>query len=116
MSKRRDSQLLQHIRHNGVNSAALTVDYDSSKNFGNRATKTKIFLMLFVMRRTLYQSRGADAIANLEAFHTSAKRKKATEITDEIGLHTDQFKPADACTAINRLTDCKFKPFNCLSA
>ena len=38
----------------------------------------------------------ADAISNLEALHTSAAAKAASEIKDEIGLHTEQCKPAAA--------------------
>ena len=44
----------------------------------------------------------ADAIANLEALHASAAAKAASEIIDEIGLHTEQCKPAAAWRAINR--------------
>ena len=44
----------------------------------------------------------------MEALHATA------EIIDEIGLHTEQCKPAAAWRAINRLTGRKFKPFNCL--
>ena len=58
----------------------------------------------------------ADAIANMEALHASAAAKAASEIMDEIGLHTEQCKPAAAWRAINRLTGRKFKPFYCLSA
>ena len=58
----------------------------------------------------------ADAIANLEVLHASAAAKTASEIVDEIGLHTEQCKPAAAWRAINRLTGRKFKPSNCLSA
>ena len=58
----------------------------------------------------------ADAISNIEALHASAAAKAASEIIDEIGLHTEQCKPAAAWRAINRLTGRKFKPFNCLSA
>ena len=58
----------------------------------------------------------ADAIANLEALHASAAAKAASEIIDEIGLNTEQCKPAAAWRAINQLTGRKFKPFNCLSA
>ena len=58
----------------------------------------------------------ADAISNMEALHASAAAKAAYEIIDEIGLHTEQCKPAAAWRAINRLTGRKFKPFNCLSA
>ena len=58
----------------------------------------------------------ANAITNLEALHASAAAKAASEIIDEIGLHTEQCKPAAAWRAINRLTGRKFKPFNCLSA
>ena len=58
----------------------------------------------------------ADAITNMETLHASAAAKAAYEIIDEIGLHTEQCKPAAACRAINRLTGRKFKPFNCLSA
>ena len=58
----------------------------------------------------------ADAITNMEALHTSAAEKAASEIIDEIGLHTEQCKPAAAWRAINRLTGRKFKPFNFLSA
>ena len=58
----------------------------------------------------------ADAIANLEVLHASAAAKAASEIIDEIGLHTEQCKPAAAWRAINRLTGRKLKPFNCLSA
>ena len=53
----------------------------------------------------------ADAITNLEALHASAAAKAASEIIDEIGLHTERCKPAAAWRAINRL-----KQFNCLSA
>ena len=52
----------------------------------------------------------------MEALHASAAAKAASEIIDEIGLHTEQCKPAAAWRAINRLTGRKFKPFNCLSA
>ena len=55
----------------------------------------------------------ADAITNMEALHASAAAKVASEIIDEIGLHTEQCKPAAAWRAINRLTGRKF---NCLSA
>ena len=48
--------------------------------------------------------------------HASAAAKATFEIVDEIGLHTEQCKPATAWRAINRLTGRKFKPFNCLSA
>ena len=58
----------------------------------------------------------ADATTNLEALHASAAAQTASEIIDEIGLHTEQRKPAAAWRAINRLTGRKFKPFNCLSA
>ena len=58
----------------------------------------------------------ADAMSNMEALHASAAAKAAYEIIDEIGLHTEQCKPAAAWRAINRLTGRKFKPFNCLSA
>ena len=58
----------------------------------------------------------ADAITNLEALHASAAAKAASETIDEIGLHTEQCKPAAAWRAINRLTGRKFKPFDCLSA
>ena len=58
----------------------------------------------------------ADAITNLEALHASAAAKAAYEIIDEIGLHTEQCKPAAVKRAINRLTGRKFKPFSCLSA
>ena len=58
----------------------------------------------------------ADAITNLEALHASAAAVAASEIIDEIGLHTEQYKPAAAWRAINRLTGRKFKPFHCLSA
>ena len=58
----------------------------------------------------------ADATTNLEALHASAAAQAASEILDEIGLHTEQCKPAAAWRAINRLTGRKFKPFNCLSA
>ena len=58
----------------------------------------------------------ADTITNMEALHASAAAKAASEIIDEIGLHTEQCKPAAAWRAINRLTGRKFKPFNCLSA
>ena len=47
-----------------------------------------------------------DAITNQEA---SAAAKAASEIMDEIGLHTEQCKPAAAWRAINRLTGRKFK-------
>ena len=57
-----------------------------------------------------------DAITNLEALHASSVAKTASGIIDEIGLHTEQCKPATAWRAINRLTGRKFKPFNCLSA
>ena len=57
-----------------------------------------------------------DAITNLEALLASAAAKAAYEIIDEIGLHTEQCKPAAAWRAINRLTGRKFKPFNCLGA
>ena len=52
----------------------------------------------------------------MEALHASAAAKAASEIIDEIGLHTEQCKPAAAWRAINRLTGRKFKSFNCLSA
>ena len=52
----------------------------------------------------------------MEALHASSAAKAASEIIDEIGLHTEQCKPAAAKRAINRLTGRKFKPFNCLSA
>ena len=58
----------------------------------------------------------ADATTNLDALHASAAAKAASEIIDEIGLHTEQCKPAAAWRAINRLTGRKFKKFNCLSA
>ena len=58
----------------------------------------------------------ADAIANLEALHASTAAKAASEIIDEIGLHTELGKPASAWSALNRLTGRKYKPFNCLSA
>ena len=58
----------------------------------------------------------ADATTNLEALHASAAAQAAYEILDEIGLHTEQCKPAVAWRALNRLTGRKFKPFNCLSA
>ena len=58
----------------------------------------------------------ADATTNLEALHASAAAKAAYEIIDEIGLHTEQCKPAAAWRAINRLTGRKFKLFNCLCA
>ena len=48
--------------------------------------------------------------------HASAAAKTASEIIDEIGLHTEQCKPAAAWRVINRLTGRKFKSFNCLSA
>ena len=35
-----------------------------------------------------------DAITNMEALHASAAAKTASEIIDEIGLHTEQCKPA----------------------
>ena len=38
----------------------------------------------------------ADAISNMEALHASAAAKAASEIIDEIGLHTEQCKPAAA--------------------
>ena len=57
-----------------------------------------------------------DAITNMEALHASAAAKVAFEIMDEIGLHTEQCKPAAAWRAMNRLTGRKFKPFNRLSA
>ena len=57
-----------------------------------------------------------DAITNLEKLHASAAAKAASEIVDEIGLHTEHCKPAAAWRATNRLTGRKFKPFNCLSA
>ena len=57
-----------------------------------------------------------DAITNLEALNASAAAKAATEIIDEIGLHTDQCKPAAAWRSIKKLTGRKFKPLNCLSA
>ena len=59
---------------------------------------------------------GTDAVTNLEALHASAAAKAASEIIDEIGLHTEQCKPAATWRAINRLTSRKFKPFNCLSS
>ena len=43
----------------------------------------------------------AHAITNLEALHTSAAAQAASEIIDEIGLHTEQCKPAAAWRAIN---------------
>ena len=52
----------------------------------------------------------------MEALHASAAAKAASEIIDEIGLHTGKCKPAAVFRAINRLTGRKFKPFNCLSA
>ena len=58
----------------------------------------------------------ANAISNMEALHDSAAAKAASEIIDEIGLLTEQCKPAAAWRAINRLTGRKFKPFKCLSA
>ena len=58
----------------------------------------------------------ADAITNLEALHASAAAKAAYDIIDQIGLHTEQCKPAAAWRAINQLTGRKFKPSNCLSA
>ena len=57
-----------------------------------------------------------DATTNLEALHASAAAQAASEVIDEIGLHSEQCKPAAAWRAINRLTGRKFKPFNCLSA
>ena len=57
-----------------------------------------------------------DAITNMEALHATATAKAASEIMDEIGLHTEQCKPAAAWRAINRMTGWKFKPFNCLCA
>ena len=57
-----------------------------------------------------------DAITKLEALHSSASAKAASEIIDEIGLHTEQCKSAAVWRAINRLTGRKFKPFNCLSS
>ena len=57
-----------------------------------------------------------DTITNLEALHASAAAKAASEIIDEVGLHTEQCKPAAAWRAMNRLTGRKFKPFNCLCA
>ena len=59
--------------------------------------------------------RYSDAITILEALHASAAAQAAYEILDEIGLHTEQCKPAAAWRAINRLTGGKFKPFICLS-
>ena len=58
----------------------------------------------------------ANAITNLETYHASAAAEAASEIIDEIGLHTEQCKPAAAWIAINRLTGRKFKPFNCICA
>ena len=52
----------------------------------------------------------------MEALHASAAAKAASEVIDEIGLHTEQCKPAAAWRAINRLIDRKFMPFSCLSA
>ena len=52
----------------------------------------------------------------LEALNASAAAKAAYEIMDEIGLHTEQCKPAAAWREINRLTGRKFKPSNSLSA
>ena len=52
----------------------------------------------------------------MEALHASAAAKAASEIIDEIGLHTEQCKPAAVWRAIKRLTGRKFKPFDCLSA
>ena len=54
-----------------------------------------------------------DAITNHEALHASAAAKAASEIIDEIGLHTEQCKPAVAWRAINRLTGRKFKQLSC---
>ena len=56
-----------------------------------------------------------DAITNLEVLHASAAAKTASEIMDEIGLHTEQCKPAAAWRAINRLTGRKFKPLSAAS-
>ena len=52
----------------------------------------------------------------MEALHASAAANVASEIIDEIGLHTEQCKPAAGWRAINRLTGRKFMPLNCLSA
>ena len=49
-----------------------------------------------------------DAITNLEALHASAAAQAASEIIDEIGLHTEQCYPAAAWRAINQLTGRKF--------
>ena len=57
-----------------------------------------------------------DATTNLEALYVSAAAQAASEIIDEIGLHTEQCKSAAAWRVINRLTGRKFKQFNCLSA
>ena len=43
----------------------------------------------------------ADDITNLEALHISAAAKAASEIIDEIGLHTEHCKPAAVWRAIN---------------
>ena len=58
----------------------------------------------------------ADTTANLEELHASGATKAASDIIDEIGLHTEQCKLAAAWRAINRLTCRNCKPFNCLSA
>ena len=52
----------------------------------------------------------------MEALNASAAAKAASEIIDEVDLHTEHCKPPVAWRAINRLTGRKFKPFNCLSA
>ena len=57
----------------------------------------------------------SNAITNLEALHASADAKAASEIINEIGLHTEQCNPAAAWRAMNRLTGRKCKPDNCLS-
>ena len=58
----------------------------------------------------------SDATTNLEALHASAAAQAASEIIDEIGLHTEQCKSAADWGAINRLTGRKSNPFSCLSA
>ena len=65
--------------------------------------------------RRLVQSY-ADAITFLESLHAAAAAKVASEIKDEIVLHTEQGTSATAWRTINQLTGRKFKPLNCLSA
>ena len=49
-----------------------------------------------------------DAITNLEALHASAAAKVASEIIDEIALHTEQCRPAADWRAINQWIGRKF--------